>query len=122
MIHSQHTASPLSGTTGTLLLLGFCRRDRLSDTAEVGFGVGKLLDLLDLQAPVFVGNDVPDEDRFAAHLNPNGSIHLVGGLCGRSHKLGRCKIDRSAWDTDVNNDLPRSVYDGMDGWLREGGV
>ena len=38
---------------------------------EIGFRVCKVFDLLDLQAPVFVGSDVCYEDRFAAHLDPD---------------------------------------------------
>ena len=48
-------------TTRTLLLLGSCHRDRLNGV-EVGFGIGKFLGVFDLQAPVFVGDDVPDKD------------------------------------------------------------
>jgi len=94
MIHSQHTPSSSSGTTRTrtLLFLGFRRRDRLNNATEICFGVGELLDLLDLQAAVFVGNDVPNEDRFTDHLNPDCGTHPVGDLWGRNHTLllGSC--------------------------------
>ena len=32
---------------------------------------------------------------------------------------GRCGGDPNAWDTDVNDDLPRGVYDRMNAWLCE---
>lgn len=37
----------------------------------MGLRVGKFLDLLYLQAPVSVGHDVSNEDRFAVHLHPD---------------------------------------------------
>ena len=61
--------------------LGFRRRNSLN-SAEISFGVGKLFDQLDLQAPVFVSNDVFDEDRFTGHL-PDWGFHCVGALWGR---------------------------------------
>jgi hypothetical protein len=64
ILHSAHAASLSSDTRGALLLLS---RDRLMKV-EIGFGVRELLDLFDLQAPVFVGNDVCDDDQFAVHL------------------------------------------------------
>ena len=45
----------------TLPLLG-CRRSECLHKVDMGFGVGELLSVFDLQAPVFVGNDVFDED------------------------------------------------------------
>ena len=75
---------------GTLLLLGFCRRNCLSK-AEMCFRVGEFLDLLDLQVPVFVGNDVSDEDRFAVHLHSDQGVCFVGDLWGRWNvKCVRC--------------------------------
>ena len=49
VLHSQQgTANLLSlGTQGTLLLLGFCSRERLL-MLEMGLGVNELFDLLDL--------------------------------------------------------------------------
>ena len=38
---------------------------------KIGSGVGELLHLLDLQAPVFVSNDMCYVDRFAVHLHPD---------------------------------------------------
>jgi hypothetical protein len=67
---SEHTASLSSDTRMTLLLLSCRRRDRLN-IVEFGFGVRELLILFYLQAPVFVGNDVYDDDRLAVHLNPD---------------------------------------------------
>ena len=46
----------------------------------MGFRVGELFDLLDFQAPVFVGDDVRDEDRFADRLNSNQGFYFVGDL------------------------------------------
>ena len=54
----------------TLLLLGFCCCDCLNNV-ETGFRVGELFDLLDLQALVFVCDDMCDEDRFAVYVNPD---------------------------------------------------
>ena len=47
----------------------FCFRDGL-EKVDVGFGVGELVELLDLQASVFVGDDIRDEDIFASHVYP----------------------------------------------------
>jgi hypothetical protein len=70
VVHPEHTASLSSNTRRTLSLLSTCRRDRLGKV-EFGFGVRELLDPFELQAPVFIGNDVSDEDRFADPLNPD---------------------------------------------------
>jgi hypothetical protein len=63
VFHSANTASLPSDTRRALLIPSPhpCRRDRLSKV-EFGFGVRELLRICDLQAPVFVGNDVDDED------------------------------------------------------------
>ena len=34
--------------------------------------------------------------------------------------LSRRGVDLNAWDADMNDDLPRGVYDEMDGWLQDG--
>ena len=71
-----------SGAQTTLLPLGFCRRDCLN-SVKIGFRVGKLFTQLDLQTPVFIGNDVFDKDRLAAYLDPDCGFSLVGGLWSR---------------------------------------
>lgn len=38
---------------------------RLLNDFQIRFGVGELIDLFDLQAPIFVGDDVYDVDRLA---------------------------------------------------------
>ena len=45
----------------TLPLLG-CRRNDCLNKVEMDFGICELLYVLELQAPVFVSNDVIDED------------------------------------------------------------
>ena len=40
--------------------------------------------------------------------------------CGVGTGLSRCGADLNVWDTDVNDDLSRGIYDGMDGFLRRG--
>jgi hypothetical protein len=67
-----------------LLILDPRRCDCLSKV-EFGFGVRELLELFDLQAPVFVGHDVCDEDRFADPLNPDRSLCLVDHLWSEYH-------------------------------------
>ena len=52
------------------LQVGFCFCDNLG-RVEIGFGVGELIKLLDLQAPVFVGDDVRDKDHLAGYLHPD---------------------------------------------------
>ena len=84
------------------------------------FRVGELFNLLDLQAAVFVGDDVSDEDRFAGHLDPNRSLRLVGDLQADTRLLSRCGVDQDVWNTDVSDDLSRSLYYRVDGRLREG--
>ena len=46
----------------------------------MGFGVGEILHLLDLQASVFVSGDLSDVDRFAGNLYPNFGLNLAGCL------------------------------------------
>ena len=81
-LNLQHAVSLSSGTQRKLLPLGFCCRDLLN-IVEIDFRVDKLFGHLDLQAPVFVGNDVFDKDRLAAYLDPDCGFRLVGGLWGR---------------------------------------
>jgi len=76
--------TPPPGTPRILLLLGSCRRDRLGEV-KVGLGVCELLDLLDLQVPVLIGNYVPDENRFTIHLNPDQGFRLIGDLWDKLH-------------------------------------
>jgi len=94
--HSYHTVSPSSSTQITLF--AFRRRERLHKF-EIGFGVEEFFDLLDLQAPVFVRDDVHDGYRFVDHINPERGLHLIG---------------------QVRDDLSRSVYGRMGGLLRVG--
>lgn len=67
-----------------VLLLSFCRCDLLKHV-EMAFGVGELFDPLDLQATVFVSDDVPDDDRLAGHLVPECGFHLAGDLNSRRY-------------------------------------
>jgi len=46
----------------------------------MAFGVGKLFDLLDLQAAIVVGNYLCDEDRLAVHVDPECGFRLAGVL------------------------------------------
>ena len=50
---------------------------------EVDFRVSELLEPPDLQASIFVGNDLYDHDRFARLIRPEASLRLIGELCGR---------------------------------------
>jgi hypothetical protein len=68
VFRSEHIAL-LSDIQRALLFLSCHRRERLN-IVEFRFGVREVLNLFYLQAPVFVGNDVRDEDRFADILNP----------------------------------------------------
>lgn len=62
-----------------MLLVGFSRRDTV-EKVEIGFGVGKLLEFFDLQASVFVGNDVSDQDHLAGHVYPDRGRRTAGEL------------------------------------------
>ena len=66
---------------------------------EIGLGVDELLDLLDLQGPAIVGNDVCDDHRFVGRLVPGIGLRLVGELWGRYHvnKQMRCQSQRSGY-------------------------
>jgi hypothetical protein len=66
---SEHTASLLRSDTRRALLTRSRRCDRLN-VVEFGFGIREVLELFELQAPVFVGDDVYDEHRFTVILNP----------------------------------------------------
>ena len=74
-----------SDTRRTLLFPNPRRCDRLSEI-EIGFGVRELLEPFDLQAPVFVGDDIYDEDRFAVPLNPDCGLRLVDRLRDEYHR------------------------------------
>ena len=65
----------------TLLLPAFRHRERMKNV-EIGFRIGKIFDLLDLQASVFVWSHVCDEDRFAVYINPDRGFRVVGDLWG----------------------------------------
>lgn len=58
-----------------VLPVGFCFRDRL-EKVEVGFGVGEFIELLDLQASVFVGDYLCKGDHFTDHLHPNRGLYF----------------------------------------------
>ena len=60
---------------GQLLLLS---REHLIKVI-FGFGVREVLEPFDLQAPIFVGSDVCDEDRFAGYLDSRHEGHLWDG-------------------------------------------
>lgn len=62
-----------------LLLVCACSRNSLNEV-EMGFGVGELLHPLDFQAPVFVGDDLCDVDRFAGRLYPDFGLYLATDL------------------------------------------
>jgi len=66
----------------------------------MGFGVGELFNLLDLQDPRRVGSDVQDVDRLVDHFHPEIVLRFVGG---------------------VDYDLSGSFDDGMDVCLEAGG-
>ena len=61
---------PSLGSIRGELPLCFCFCRRLEEL-EVRFRVRELLDLLDLQTSVFVGNDISDPHHFADRLHPN---------------------------------------------------
>ena len=46
----------------------------------MGFGVDEHLDLLDLQAPVCIGDDVCDDNHFVVNGSPRHGLRLVGNL------------------------------------------
>ena len=60
--------------------LGFF--DRLHGV-EIGYGVDELVDLLDLQVSVFVGNDLCNGERFVVQINPECGLCLLGELISR---------------------------------------
>jgi len=66
---------------------------------EIGFGVDKLFDPPDLQAPIIVGNDVCGEYRFVGLIGPVLGRRLVGELWGRYHvnKHTRCRSQHSGY-------------------------
>ena len=117
-LYSKYTAPLLLDTRRTLLPLSFRRRDRLNKV-EFSFGVRELLDLFDLQAPIFVGDDIRDEYRFADSLNPEGGTHLVGHLRGGCHVTQVDVVDPGTSDTNVTDDFSRNIYDETEGRLRE---
>jgi len=71
--------APSSGKRRTLPLLGFRRLNRLNKV-EMGFRVGEIFDMFDLEAPIFVGVDVSYSDRFAGQIHPNCSLSIDSNL------------------------------------------
>ena len=61
--------------TGPRFRLRYCLNNVL-----IGFGIGELVELLDLQDSRFVGNDMYDVDRLASRIYPERVLHLVGRL------------------------------------------
>jgi hypothetical protein len=51
----------------------------------VELGVDEILDLLDLQGPIIVGNDGCDHNRFEGWIGPRSGRRLGGELQGRYH-------------------------------------
>jgi len=47
-------------------------------------------------------------------------VFAVVVTCKVGFTLNGCSVDPITWDTDVDDDVPRSLYNGMDGQLREG--
>ena len=83
---------------------------------QVDFGVEEILDLLDLQASVCVGDDVKNGQRLMSRFQPGCVLHLGGGLCERIRWMRG--VIRKHWDTDVNYNPPRFFYDGVGGRLQ----
>jgi hypothetical protein len=71
-------------------LVGLRDRDGL-EKVVVGFGVGKLLERLDLQASIFVGGDSYNENHLANHLHPDRCVRPVGTLWFNYVKTTRCR-------------------------------
>lgn len=62
---------------------------------QEGFGVDKLFDLLDLQTPVVVGNDIYHIDRFIVHFDPESCVRLLVELWYGYHvEQVRCRSKR----------------------------
>ena len=54
----------------TILLVGFRRYNSL-EKVKIGFRVDELLEVLDLQTSIFIGDDVEYDDHFTTRLHPN---------------------------------------------------
>lgn len=99
-----------------MLLVVPCCRDGL-EKVEMAFGVGELLDLFELQASVFVGNDLSDENHFAVHVYPDRGLGPASELW-QMNGVSLSRVGPNILDTNVGDDLPPgSFYDGMDGRL-----
>ena len=61
------------------LRVGLCCRGSL-DQVEIEFGIGELLESLDLQTSVPVGNDIGDVNRLAHCVRPEWALRLTGVL------------------------------------------
>ena len=85
----------------------------------MGLGVGELFYLFDLQTAVFICNDLRDDDRFAGHLRPKCGFRLGGDLKESRRQVNGCGTNLKFWTTNVNDDLARSLRDGMEGRLQE---
>ena len=97
------------------LFAGLCCRNSLLKV-KMGFGVGELLDLDDLQASIFVGYDLCDEDHFANHFHPDRGVRLGGKLWGWMLSWdARSRSERL--NANMNDDLSRNFYDGMEDHL-----
>lgn len=79
----------------------------------MAFRVEELLDSLDLQAPVVVGDNGRNDDGFAGHVDPQHGPHSSGVLRDVSKRVEYQKVR----NTDVDYDLSRSFGDGVEGSL-----
>lgn len=66
---SRLDIAPSGSERSGVLPFRFLFRDGLEKIGKE-FGVGELLDLLELQASVFVSDDVSDPDHFVVHVHP----------------------------------------------------
>jgi len=69
------------------LLLSNSRRLICLQGVDKGVRVDELLDLLDLQAPVRIGDNVCNGDSFVSRIHPDFGLGFAGELWGRYHVI-----------------------------------
>ena len=110
---------PGSGSRRGRVLPGLRFLDSLEEL-EIGFGIDKFVDMLDLEASVVIGGDLRDHDHFVVHVLPNLGLRVARSL-RRDTTLGTSGVNlNSGLDTNMNDNPSRGFYDGMEGQLLEG--
>lgn len=112
-----HSESASGSIRRGVLRLGFRFRPSLEE-AEVGPGINELLDLVDPQASILIGNNMCDPDHFTDDLHSGRGTRPDSELWDRRH-VKQGSVGLYFWTTNVNEDLTWGFSERMDRQLWE---